>query len=175
MQHFMPAAGGLQTQVRGTDGKLKNVLLRYGPELEPDPARPGYARLKTNIRGSVFRSGKSYCALGLPENEFPATGGILVPAGTTAQFNFKDAIQEPGHLGHLYVMGVPTTATLYLTDVSRYGDSLMSGNVPLNIFQRDSVYNPVFGHYIDPNTQLTITFRNRSAGDLQVAPGFSLI
>lgn len=167
----MPSLVPVHTGYDGA-GKPVTSMMKWGCVIEPDPSLPGYARMAALDRGSVCRGGKSYVALGLEDANSPVT---IAAASSTAELNFRNTIQEPGWLGYMNLQGVPVTPTVYVTDVKRRGDSLMSGNVPAELFLRDSVYNPVFGHYIDPNTQLTITLRNTAAVAVDIGIGFGLI
>jgi len=152
-------------------GKPVTQMLKWGCLIEADPSLPGYARLAALDRGSVCRGGKSYVALGLADVSAP----IVVPAAGSITVGFRGTIQEAGWLGYLYLYGVPVTPTIYVTDLKRKGDSLISGNVPGEMFVRDSVYNPVLGHYIDSNTQLDLTLRNTGAAAQSIGAGFSLL
>jgi len=153
-------------------GKAITKLLRWGCMIEEDPNRQGYARLAALSKGSPCREGNSYVALGLDNALFPVT----VPAGaTTGELNYRNSIQEEGYLAHLIVYGVPVTPTLALIEVKRRGDSMVSGNVGCNIFTETSFYNPLWGHWIDTNTQLIVDFRNLGAADINIMPSWALL
>ena len=165
---YMPSA--LPVEVRNREGKIETKMLRTGPELEIMPN--GQLGLKKKVSGgSVFRPGKGYCAFGLDETSFPVT----VPAGDILEVNYQPAIQEPGWLGYYFIMGVPVAPTLFLINVLRYGDSLVSGNVGANMFTEQSWNSPVFGHFIIPSTTLKSQFRNRGGADQNIAPSWALL
>ena len=154
------------------NGNAVHQLYRWGAEVEPDPDREGYCRLKHRKKGSPLRAGNSYVALGLPDDIFPIT---IAAGAVLEQQSYTPAIQEDGFLGYHYIQGIPTTPTAFTTDIKHRGDSLLSGNVPMDIFRNDTVYTPVFGHFISENTSLTESFRNTGLAPLTIAPGFSLL
>lgn len=150
--------------------KYENLL--WGCAMEPDPNLPGYARLKVmEGAGSVCRQGKGYVAFGAADVQSPVT----VPAAGQVTVQFREVIQEYGWIGYLYLYGVPVTPTVYVTNLSRNGDSLMNGNVPATMFQQDSVYNPVHGHFVNNNTSLDLILRNTAAVAITIGSGFSLL
>lgn len=149
-------------------GETKVVRFQCGPILEPDPKTPGFARLARLERGSPVRWGLSYVAASFPANPITilagaATGDLVVP------------FREPGYLGKLGIDGLPATATVYLTDVSRNNDRFSSGNTPARYFDPLSRMNPVLGHYVDTTTNVTFNMANLGLGPVVIGVGFSLL
>jgi len=169
MPQFIPVVAGTDK-----DGRIQTKTLQFGAVLEEDPSRPGYARLACMSKGSPLRGGygNSYIGLGLNAAVTP----VVIAAGVaSAALNFRNEIQEEGWLGYLHVEGVPAAAGLFVTDLARKGDRLISGQVNAGMFRHDSVISPLFGHYIDSNTQLIIQFFNGTAAPVTISPTFSLI
>ncbi len=165
---YMPSA--LPVEVRNREGKIETKMLRTGPAMEIDKST-GQLRLKAKEGGSVFRPGKGYCAFGLDDASYPVT----VLAGDILEVNFQQAIQEPGWLGYHFIMGVPVAPTLFIINILRYGDSLLSGNVGANMYTEQAWNSPVFGHFVIPSTTLKHQYRNRGVADQDIAPSWALL
>ena len=174
MRHFS-APATLQQQVGITkEGKPVFKLFRFGVNLEIDPDREGYMRPRQMSEGrSSFKLiPNSYVGLGLPGALSPVT---VAAASPSLELQFNDAIQRPGFLGHFYTAGVPAAPTLFLTEIKINGNSVLSGRTPAGIFDFNTDFTPLFGHFIDNNSNILVIYFNAGGAPQVVAPGWSLL
>lgn len=149
-------------------GAPKVVRFQSGPLMEPDPDRPGYARLKPLSRGSPLRFGLSYVVASYTANP-------LTIAGAGVSGDLFIIPQEPGYLGKLVIVGLPVTASVFVTDVSRNGDRFFSGGTPAQMFDPLSRVSPWFGHYIDTTSRLSFNIQNTGGAAVALGIGFALL
>src|SRR5512137_1909290 len=79
-------------------GKVVTRMFPTQVEMEKDPERPGFMRLRQRKKGSPVRFGQSYVAAGFPANPYTIAAGVAL--GPTPL-----PIQEPGYLGRFVIQG----------------------------------------------------------------------
>jgi len=120
-------------------------------------------------KGSVLRGpGRSLVGIG------PTAQHASLAAGASVTLTMK--INEPGILDRLFLSS-SANGSLVITAMTLGGDALISGQVSGSVFDKDAVNSPLFGHKVDTNTALEITFLNvhDAAAVTNIVPSFSVV
>lgn len=117
-------------------------------------------------RGSNFRDGRSVTAFG--------TKVASIGAGASVELTIP--IREPGLLGKLVVGGAPAElASCTISSIKLNNDELHSGEVPADMYAKDSLASPGFGHKVRVKDELqVVVVNNGAAATGPISAGFSV-
>lgn len=116
-------------------------------------------------RGSIFRGGASVVATGA------SVAQQIIAAGASGTFTMQ--VVEDTHLGQLVIYN-QAAVPLIVTEISIDNDGVINGEIPADMFRADSLWSPVFGHFVSKNSTVTVTLANRDGATSTVAaPAFN--
>ncbi len=137
-------------------------------------ARGSALRPDLDINGDPIGTYRSLVALG-----GAAAATSVADTASTAALAVTTA--EAGHINKLIVSAGVTGAAatlelggIYVTSILHNNDQMLTGKVPAALFRHDSVDNPSFGHYVEVNDVLTVTFENQSGATAEIGFCFTV-
>lgn len=152
---------------------------------ERDPRNRRRRRLARATRGSALRPNFG------DDGEFGGSYRSLVAiGGTAAATSVADTAStaalaattaEAGHINKLIVSAGVTGAAatlelggIYVTSILHNNDQMVTGKVPAALFRHDSVDNPMFGHWVEVNDVISVTFENQSGATAEIGFCFTV-
>jgi hypothetical protein len=136
-------------------------------------------KLARPSKGSALRPDegggyKSLVAIG-------ATAANTSLADATTSSAIECSTAEAGHIAKFVcdatIPGAAparVTSGVSITSIKHNNDEMVTGYVPISVFAQDSVASPMFGHWVDVNDVISVTFRNETGATVELSFAFTV-